>query len=213
MDVQWSERDVRDMNRAIAKLQTEVSGKRQFTAVLYPAREYTKKVISRTKQSTKATVSPEAWWTDDARWAQFVFSGKSRIGFDKLAVESNRRQRVKVGGRGFAKQTWSPIARALGVTVKGKDETRADIDAGRRRTSGRFTSAKRRGIYADHTIRDKARFPYIILQNWSPAIVNQDRGSKGMPPRNIHKFGMLAASKNLERQLQKMSRQLGRAWA
>ena len=85
---------------------------------------------------------------------------------------------------------------------------------GRRKIIRGRVSTRKRGLHADYTTAEKRKTdPYIVLRNFSEAVVNQDQGSKGMPPRHIHKAGMMAADKQVRRELDKLSKRMARAWA
>jgi len=178
----------------------------------YPARRYIQVAIKSTKVGKKMAV-PKAWWTPDAKYAKFIDKGRARGGSVEFAVPVKKRTPEPIAGRGFARNTWKPIARRLRVGIHGTNEEYAAYGKrGRFRVMRRMAATNRRGLYADYDIKEDGSSPHFIFTNHSEAVINQDSGSKGMPPRNIHAKGMRAAEKQLEKELERMGMKMERDW-
>ena len=217
--ITWNQGDQQRYFAALKRVQSGLTGKKLVATVINPARNYTRKAIVKTKIGRKATTT-EAWWDGaTGRYANYIPKGAAfkRTGTTSklfLAVGSRGAKRRNIGGRGFARQTWYPIAHRLGVTIRGTDDWgTVEKDQGRRKVVAGKRSTRQRGRYADYHVRDTGDNPSAILVNHSDAVVNQDQGSKGLPPRNIHAAGMRAAEKVLDAQLRKMGEQMERTWA
>ena len=212
--LKWSGHDQRKFIEALKELRRNVKGWRINRMVYYPARHYVRQAARATKIGKKADY-PKAWWPDATQeHAQWIDTAKYYKGYRvSLAVEARRRTREPIGGRGFARRTWTPIADRLSVTLTGPDEWRATTyKRGRQRLNMHSRSAARTRKYLEYKVRMDGEAPYIVIHNKSEAVINQDRGSKGMPPRHIHKKGMTAAYKEVLRQLEDAKKRIGKAW-
>lgn len=209
--ITWDARDQAEFERALAAIARDNSGAKLGRKLYYPARRYVQTVTRSTKIG-KRTATPLAWWTSTHRYATWIDKGRARGGSSEFAVPSRLRRPEPVAGRGFARNTWKPIARRMGVTIRGQHEEYAGLKAGRSRIMKRMTATNRRGVYADYDIDDKGTSPRFVFTNTSEAVINQDAGSKGMPPRHIHAKGMIAAGKQLAKEMDKAGLEMARTW-